>query len=1168
MAQMSLVAQSLRFYWRTNLAVIAGVAAAVTVLAGALLVGDSVRGSLRDLVLQRLGHTALIVVSSDYFREGLPAAIAADPEFTTAFGGATPLIVAQGIAADQDTGRRASQVLVYGVDERFWRFHGFDASGPPSAAGTPDEGATARAVLLSPALAREIGAAAGSTVLLRVQRPTDIPIESVHGRRDDLSRSVRLTVRAVLPADALGEFSLQPQQGGVLAAFVPLGRLQQDLSLPGRVNAILVAAGRGDAATGSALASLVRRHAALEDVGLRARVLDASQAIAIESPTAIIDDARGDAARGALSGANARAVPVFTYLVNTLRAGGREIPYSLVTATDLDLVVPDWQPEESSLPPLVLNDWAARDLSARVGDRVTLEYFVWQDPGQLATESANFRVAAVVPMTGLAGDRDLAPEYPGISTSTTLRDWDPPFPLDLGRIRPIDEDYWDRHRTTPKAFIPTSVGQALWRSRYGALTSIRVHPPAGTNLADARAQYLDRVRAAIDPLSIGGLAVQEVRAAGLSASRGATNFGEYFTYFSFFLVVSALLLASLFFKLGVEQRVREVGLLRAVGFTPPQVRRLFTIEALVLSALGSALGVLGALAYGALLMTGLRTWWVDAVGTTALSLHVSPVSLAIGALSGNVAAVVCIWWTLRTLIRISERSLLAGQLASDLWDPASAGATSAWDPASAGLADGPAKAGPHVGPEAGRPPGTWNPASARFARTMALVFAGFGALLVGAGLAGAVPQAGAFFGAGASLLIAATSGLSAWLKRPRHALLSGHGWWPVARLGFRNAGYRPGRSVAAVAVMASAVFILVSVDAFRRDGHAVLDDPRSGTGGYPLLVSTVLPVAFDPNTDEGRALFGLSGAADVSIVPFRVRPGDDASCLNLYAPTRPRILGAQPGFIAAGRFSFAGSLDRSDEERENPWLLLNREYPGNAIPVIGDANSLTYVLKLGLGDEFVLERERGAPVRLLIVAALSDSVLQSELVMSDANFRRLFPEQEGYQFFLAEVPLARADEVAAAIEDRLADFGGDVRQTSERLAEFHRVENTYLSTFQTLGGLGLLLGTVGLAAILLRNVLERRRELALLGAVGYDRGRLFGIVIAESALLLAFGLAAGVLCALLAILPAAIDRGGRLPAGAGLWLLLAAVFATGLVASVAATRAAIHARLLDALRAE
>jgi ABC-type antimicrobial peptide transport system permease subunit len=140
--------------------------------------------------------------------------------------------------------------------------------------------------------------------------------------------------------------------------------------------------------------------------------------------------------------------------------------------------------------------------------------------------------------------------------------------------------------------------------------------------------------------------------------------------------------------------------------------------------------------------------------------------------------------------------------------------------------------------------------------------------------------------------------------------------------------------------------------------------------------------------------------------------------------------------------------------------------------------------------------------------------------------------------------------------------------TAERLAEFHRVENTYLSTFQTLGGLGLLLGTIGLAAVLLRNVLERRRELALLGAIGYGRSRLFVIVIAESAFLLACGLAAGVVCALVAIAPAAVDRGGRLPTGVGLWLLLFAVFSTGLVSSIVATKAAVQTRLLDALRAE
>jgi hypothetical protein len=175
--------------------------------------------------------------------------------------------------------------------------------------------------------------------------------------------------------------------------------------------------------------------------------------------------------------------------------------------------------------------------------------------------------------------------------------------------------------------------------------------------------FLPKLRAAIDPVAL-GLTVRNVRAQSLDASRGATDFGEYFVYFSFFLVVSALVLAALFFKLGVEQRVREVGLLRAVGFGPGKVRQIFLGEGVVLAVIGGGLGVLGALLYAAVIMHGLRTWWVDAVGTTSLTVHVTPTSLAAGAVGGVVAALACIGWTLRSLGRISERSLLAGEIAA------------------------------------------------------------------------------------------------------------------------------------------------------------------------------------------------------------------------------------------------------------------------------------------------------------------------------------------------------------------------------------------------------------------------------------------------------------------------------------------------------------------------
>jgi ABC-type lipoprotein release transport system permease subunit len=806
------------------------------------------------------------------------------------------------------------------------------------------------------------------------------------------------------------------------------------------------------------------------------------------------------------------------------------VPYSLVTAIEPDAVI-GLGPTTDEHPAIVLNDWAARDLGARVGDPLTLEYAVWEEPGRLLARSSEFRVAAIVPMQGVAADRSLAPVYPGLTESDSIADWDPPFPIDLRRVRPIDEEYWRKFRTTPKAFVRLDVGQRLWRSRYGDRTSVRAAVPADQSLGPVRDRYAEGLRAILDPLAL-GLSVTDVRADGLAASRGSTDFGEYFTYFSFFLVISAMLLAALFFRLGVEQRAREVGLLRAVGYPTGRIRRLFAAEGLVVTALGSLVGTAGAIGYAFVMMTGLGSWWSGAVGTDALRLHVSPASLAGGVIGVGVTAMVCLWWTLRGLSRVSERSLLAGMLAAD------------------------------TSVAGGR----------RRSRSPLLGALGFGALgfaLIAASAANAVDKTGAFFGAGNSLLVACLCLAAFWLRRPVRRPLEGRGWWSMVRLGQRHAADRPGRSVLVIAVIAAATFILISVDAFRRAGLPA-GDRRSGVGGYSVLVELLQPLAHDPNGREGREALGLTAFADVRIEPFRVMPGDDASCLNLYQPRNPTVLGAKPRFIEENRFTFQGDLGSSDAERANPWLLLNRTLSGDqglVVPVIADANSMTYVLHKKLGDDIVVDRD-GRSVRLRLVAALADSILQSELVMSEASFLELYPHQEGYQFLLIEGPMGAAPRLAQAIEEGAGDLGVHVVSTSERLAGYHRVENTYISTFQTLGGLGLLVGTIGLAAVLLRNVLERRRELALLAAVGYRQAHLFAIVLSENVLLLIWGLAIGTACALVAVVPAFIDRGGRLPLSAGGWVLLGGVFAAGLLSSMVATRAALRTPLLGALRAE
>jgi hypothetical protein len=403
----------------------------------------------------------------------------------------------------------------------------------------------------------------------------------------------------------------------------------------------------------------------------------------------------------------------------------------------------------------------------------------------------------------------------------------------------------------------------------------------------------------------------------------------------------------------------------------------------------------------------------------------------------------------------------------------------------------------------------------------------------------------------------------AWLGRRGTAAFHG-----ISTLGFRNVAWRPGRSILCAALIASATFLVIAVDAFRREDRPPFD-PNSGTGGFLLMAESLLPVIHDPNTAPGREALNLSNPAlgAVRFTPFRVRPGDDASCLNLYQPRNPRILAPTGNFLSHARFAFQESLARTPEEKRNPWLLLESTFSDGAIPAVADANSMTYVLHRALGEDIVIDPASGLPIRLRLVAALADSIFQSELLISEKNFTRVFPNEPGYRFFLIDPPSGKTAEVAGALESALSDYGFDVTSTSARLATYHRVENTYISTFQTLGALGLLLGTVGLAAVLARNVLERRRELALLTAVGYRRFNLTVMILAENALVLAGGLAIGTACALVAIVPAISSRGGHVAAiSMASWLVV--ILVTGLGAVFVATLLMTRRPLIAGLRSE
>ena len=1109
-----LLRRSLIYHRGIHAAVALGVAVGTAVFAGALLVGDSVRGSLRDLTLDRLAGIDHAIVADRYFREQLADDLAASGRFADSFDQAAPAILIRGSVEAATTSSRASRVNIHGVDERFWSFFA-----PPEPLPGPRE------VLINETLADEINTQVGDALIVRFQTDTLIPSESVMGRKSENVRVMRLKVADILPSSGLGRFGLSPSQQLPFNIFLPLETLQTALEQPGRANALFVSGSSSEEGSRNLDAAL-KETIELADLHLTTRALPRQGTVALETGRIVLDISTAEAAADAAQGAGLGYLPVLTYLANEIRFGDRSIPYSTVTALDTGseaLFGPLLLSNGETTPKLeedeiLLNEWAAGDLRASVGDEVELAYYVVGRQGSLETARRTFSVKGVVKMTGLAVDRDLAPTYQGMSDATRMGDWDPPFPVDLSKIRPIDEDYWDRYRTAPKAFVALETAKKLWTSRFGQLTSVRIAAAEGQTFEQAAAAFEKGFRARLNPADY-GLVFQPVKARGLAASAGATDFSEYFFYFSFFLIVSATMLVVLLFRLGVERRSKEVGLLLATGQPIGHVRRLLLKESAAVAVIGCLIGLPGAVGYAALMVYGLTTWWSAAVGAPFLELHVTALSLTVGAAGALLMMVVSIWFAIRKLEQVSLRSLLAGES-----EPAaSAGAT--------------AKSARRSGLVAG--------ASAAVALLLVVLSV----------LTDVIPKDPAFFGVGALLLVAALAFFRSSLATTARGSLAGAS--PLSRLGVRNGARHPTRSLLTVALVASSTFIILSVESFRHDPTHGEPSFHSGDGGFRWMGESDVPTYH-------LSFGGEKGLPEISVFSLRVRPGEDASCLNLYRPSRPTLLGATAELIERGGFAFQDTLAESAEEVEHPWRLLDKEREDGAIPVFGDANSVNYILHLGLGEHLEVTNERGENHRLVIAGLLSRSVFQSQLIMSERNFLDLFPSHSGFNFFMIETD---SDAAGQALEERFADQGFDATRTADRLAGYLVVENTYLSTFQALGGLGLLLGTLGLAVVMVRNVLERRAELALLQAVGFPARSISWLVLAENLFLLVIGVLIGVLTASLAVLPHFLS-GLAEPPWLSVSVTLVSIVLVGLIAGALSITVTLHAPLGSALRRE
>ena len=1180
------IQRSLLHHWRSNLAIALGVAAATAVLSGALMVGDSMRGSLRDLTLDRLANVDQLLVSEGFFREQLAQDLAKLETAQAHYDQIVPLIFFPGGTVENETGRaRSSNVTVLGANQDFVELD--------DSANWLKPMPTDEAVAINQALADDLGVTATDveagevTLTLRIPKRGQLPSDSSLGKKDDLIESlVGLQVDFIVPNRGLGRFGLHPTQADPLNIYVPIELLQDALSRTvlkhkssARQANMLMLSSSEDGLVPEDVTGQLRdsMRPAVEDLGLILKRASLSFVPGAEedadgqeeaSPETVFDYWALSSDRLVINESVAAAIqktfpdakPVFTYLANDIRDSDsvedNGIPFSMVASIDFD---DSFNPVSAISgdpikPPganeIVLNEWAADDLQSAVGDTIELTFFEPESKrGEQVERRTTFKLIDIAKLVEpeeppvvrrrggmvpavyadrptLANDMHLTPEVPGLTDADSIENWDLPFET-ADKIRPQDDDYWTLHRTTPKAFVSLAVGQELWKSRFGRVTGFRIPITAGDRAEIEQKISAELIQSDADT----GLQLVDLKRRGLEASSGSTPFDVLFLALSMFVIGAALILVALLFRLALQQRATELGVLSAVGVGPSAVRRNFMIEMLCVAGFGAWLGVQLGVGYAATMVYGLTTWWVGAISRPFLKLQTSLTSLVVGLLVGMLICAITIFWSLRSAGKQSTTSLLAGRL--------------------------------------DEPPSAVKRGSRRRWLAWGLVVVALGLSVLATTLAGEA-QAGAFMGAGFLILVALLLLVFQWLQQPlASAKTAGKGSSSVSSLlGMANRAARrnPLRSALTTGLVAVASFLIVAVSSFR------LSPNEAGTAGFDWIATSSQPI-IDPVQLSSDA----EGSAAAQVFSFRYRDGEDASCNNLYQSTQPRVLGVSHEFIHSfdpqgenqqTPFGWGGTLAASEAERANPWRLLDAEVhagtEADPIPVLIDKNTANYSLKIYLpGTEFQVDYDSGETVHFVAVGFLANTILQGSLIASEQNFLNAFSSAAGYRYFL--IRESGESKVAAMLEDQFQDYGFDARSATTTLAGFMSVQNTYLSTFQSLGGLGLLLGTFGLAAVQLRSVLERKKELALMRAVGFGRGQLSWMILLENVWLLVTGLGIGLAAALFSTLPHWLIGSASVP-----WFDLAAIFVAivlaGLASAWLASRAVSRMPLLESLR--
>lgn len=896
-------------------------------------------------------------------------------------------------------------------------------------------------------LARQLGIERGNEISIRIPGLSNLPADAPFAPSSESAQSLVLVITNIAGRDEGGDFSLGISQIDPLNIFINISDLGLVTEEKTGINRLLVAHDPG--ISSGDISGILSDVLKPGDIGLEARDVKPEGSIELVSRRVFIDQLIASEVTGKIPG----SYPVLTYMANRISSrDGRFTPYSFIAALPRELY-----PEIPAGNGIVINKWLAEDLDAAKGDTLNIVWYKPDQAGILVTDSMKFIVSGVVEPEGIWGDSALMPEFPGISGSSSCSSWDAGISIDMDLIREKDEDYWTEYRGTPKAFISYEQGLRMWGNNFGPATAIRFGPETD------RISIEKRLNGSLDPSSSGFL-VSDMQQEAVRAASASVDFSSLLISLGIFIILSSLILFYLVISWYFDSRKEHLGILDSLGFSKGRIRSLLLSEMLVTTVSGIIPGLFAGALFNILMIRSLNSVWEGAVQTNTLVAYFDPASLLTGFLVTLFTALTVVLVKIHGYLRSRAR---------------------AKSPSSAKRS-------------ASRP--SLFPLSVLML-SVVLIFAN---LLTGRKEAVLAFAGGTLLFVSLILLIRLI-----YLKRKDSWQKSCDGTQMVSDSYYFN---HVSHATTPVIFLATGIFAIVITGINRLDINKDIMEPESGTGGYLIWAETAIPFNGDLREKRIRDQLDLSDQQldDLGFVQLWRSEGDDASCLNLNFIAAPPVLGVDPD-IFSERNAFSASSVARGVDRDDPWKKLKDPPDDDVIYGIADQTVLEWGLKIRTGDTLFIRSENGRPLGIVMASGLKSSVFQGNVIIGLENFRKYFPSTGGSSFMLVDGDERRKEEIVEVLGDRFSQYGFKSEPAAARLASFFEVTNTYLEVFTILGGFGIVLGIFGMGFILLRNFRARKKDFALMSAVGYQEKAIRRQIAREQIRMIVYGTLTGLL---------------------------------------------------------